>query len=108
MLNPPSLLGDIPASIPEELFQTLLEKPSLRIERILSHGHHSAEGQWYDQDEDEWVLLLQGQARLGFVDAEPVELKPGDYLLLPAHCQHRVEWTPADITTIWLAIHFRG
>ena len=100
-----SLFADIPRQLPEELCQTLFENPTIRIERILSDGHHSAENAWYDQDQTEWVILLQGKARLSFVDAEPVEMNPGDYLLLPAHCKHRVDWTASDQISIWLAVH---
>lgn len=100
-----SLLSNIPETLPNELCQTLLEKPTVRIERILSRGQHSLDGFWYDQDQDEWVLLLQGRARLAFADGEPAEMHAGDYLLIPAHCRHRVEWTQPDATCIWLAIH---
>lgn len=100
-----SLFADIPQQLPMELCQTLLEKPTVRIERIVSKGHRSAEDSWYDQDQDEWVLVLQGRARISFTDQEPVELSPGDYLLLPAHCKHRVDWTVADQATVWLAIY---
>lgn len=100
-----SLFADIPQSLPEELCQTLFQNSAVRIERILSQGQHSAENTWYDQDQTEWVLLLQGKAQLSFVDAEPVELNPGDYLLLPAHCKHRVESTANDQICIWLAVH---
>ncbi len=104
-ISPASLFADIPRQLPEELCQTLFENPTVRIERILSKGHYSAENTWYDQEQTEWVILLQGQARLSFMDGEPVELNPGDYLLLPAHCKHRVDWTSADQVSIWLAIH---
>ncbi|MCK9605152.1 MAG: cupin domain-containing protein [Methylomonas sp.] len=104
-ISPISLFADIPRHLPEELCQTLLENPTVRIERILSKGHYSAENAWYDQEQTEWVILLQGKARLSFMDDEPVELSPGDYLLLPAHCKHRVDWTTADQVSIWLAIH---
>ncbi|MGY6276602.1 cupin domain-containing protein [Methylomonas sp. MgM2] len=100
-----SLFADIPRQLPLELCQTLLENPTCRIERILSKGQVSPEQGWYDQEQTEWVLLLQGQAKLSFADAEPVELKAGDYLLLPAHCRHRVDWTSRDPVCIWLAIH---
>ena len=103
--KPASLFADIPQLIPEELCQTLLQSPTVRIERILSQGQHSAENTWYDQEQAEWVLLLQGKAKLSFVDAEPVELNPGDYLLLPAHCKHRVDSTASDQVSIWLAVH---
>lgn len=104
-INSTSIFADIPKRLPEELCQTLLAKPNTRIERIISKGHRSAEDFWYDQDHDEWVMVLQGRARLNFADAPPVEMQAGDYLLIPAHCRHRVDWTTPDTETIWLAIH---
>ncbi|OQW77540.1 MAG: phosphoribosylaminoimidazole carboxylase [Proteobacteria bacterium ST_bin11] len=95
----------IPAQLPIELCQTLFSKPTIRVERIVSKGHCSAENEWYDQNQDEWVILLQGAARLTFAQSTPVDLKPGDYLLIPAHCRHRVDWTDPDMESIWLAIH---
>jgi cupin 2 domain-containing protein len=81
---------------------------SLRIERIVSRGHSSPEGFWYEQEEDEWVALLQGEARLQFRDPEElVELQPGDHLLIPAHRPHRVAWTTPEAETIWLAVFHR-
>lgn len=100
-----SLFADIPRHLPEELCQTLWVNPAIRIERILSQGHRSPTVGWYDQEQTEWVLLLQGQARLSFADAEPVDLKSGDYLVIPARCRHRVDWTSSDPVCIWLAIH---
>lgn len=104
-VNSSSIFADIPNQLPEELCQTLLAKPTVRIERIVSKGHHSADDFWYDQAQAEWVILLQGRARLSFIDADPIELSTGDYLLIPAHCRHRVDWTAPDIETVWLAIH---
>ena len=101
-----NLFADLPAHLPEELIQTLLSTPQVRIERIVSQGHVSPPGFWYDQDEHEWVLLIQGAARLRF-DDEVVELKPGDFLNIPAHRKHRVEWTSPDELTIWLAIYYQ-
>ncbi len=100
-----SLFADIPQHLPEELCQTLFQNPTVRIERILSQGHNNPEQGWFDQTQTEWVLLLQGEARLSFADTEAVDLKAGDYLLLPARCKHRVDWTSSDPTCIWLAIH---
>jgi len=102
-----ALLADLPENLPEEKFEVLLETPAFRLERILSKGHATPEGQWYDQDWDEWVLLLQGQARLA-IEGRNGEtfLHPGDALLLPAHCRHRVNWTPPDTITVWLALHY--
>lgn len=104
-VNSTSIFADIPQILPDELCQTLLKKPNLRIERIVSKGHCSAKGLWYDQSQDEWVIVLQGQARLKFIDGSCIELAVGDYLLIPANCKHQVEWTTPAIETVWLAIH---
>ncbi len=102
-----NLFADLPRESPEELFTTLLTAPGVRIERIVSLGHASPEGFWYDQDQNEWVALLKGVARLRFEDGV-VELKPGDYLAIPAHKRHRVDWTTPDEPTVWLAVHHDG
>lgn len=104
-INSSSIFADIPKQLPAELCQTLLAKPNVRIERIVSKGHRSAEDFWYDQAQDEWVMVLQGRARLSFIDTSSIELNAGDYLLIPAHCRHRVDWTAPDMETVWLAIH---
>ena len=79
----------------------------MRIERIVSQGHASPEGFWYDQDQHEWVLVLKGAARLRLQDEEqPVKMMPGDFINIQAHKKHRVEWTTSDEPTIWLAVHF--
>jgi cupin 2 domain-containing protein len=103
-----NLFAAIPAALPEELLHTLWQTPELRIERIVSRGHVTPPGQWYDQDADEWVVLLRGSAVLR-IDGreEPLELRPGDYVLLPAHLRHRVEWTDPAQDSIWLAVHAR-
>ncbi|CAI8876364.1 cupin domain-containing protein [Methylocaldum szegediense] len=102
-----ALLANLPEDLPEEKFEVLLETPSFRLERILSKGHATPEGQWYDQDWNEWVLLLQGQAKLSIEGmADETILHPGDALLLPAHCRHRVNWTPPNTVTVWLALHY--
>ncbi|MBL8816482.1 MAG: cupin domain-containing protein [Planctomyces sp.] len=100
-----SLFADLPADLPEELFTTLLEAASVRIERIVSHGHSSPEDFWYNQDQHEWVIVLKGAARLRFDDAL-LELRPGDFVNIPAHTRHRVEWTTPDEPTIWLAVFY--
>jgi cupin 2 domain-containing protein len=100
-----NLLAEIPDRLPDELVQTLLATPNVRIERIVSLGHASPAGFWYDQDQQEWVLLVQGAARLQFEgDEKPIELRPGDFVQIAAHRRHRVEWTTPDEPTIWLAV----
>ncbi|MGR9044230.1 MAG: cupin domain-containing protein [Gammaproteobacteria bacterium] len=102
------IFAGIPDSLPDELFESILKNEAVHIERIVSRGHISAEDHWYDQDWDEWILLLKGQGRLLFDDTEiPVTLLPGDYCLIPAHVRHRVVWTAPDQDTIWLAIHLK-
>lgn len=100
-----NLFKDLPSNLPNELFTTLLEATNLRLERIVSHGHSSPEGFWYDQDQHEWVVVLQGSARLS-IEGETKELKLGDYINIPAHYKHRVEWTSPDEPTIWLAVFY--
>lgn len=101
----PNLFANIPAELPEELFETLLESPSVKIERIVSRGHTSPEDYWYDQKQDEWVILLQGEARLAFADQErELAMKPGDYVFIKAHEKHRVSFTSQDQDTVWLAV----
>ena len=75
-----------------------------KIGRIISKGHHSLDNYWYDQEKNEWVMVLKGSAGL-ICDKEIIKMMPGDYINIPAHCKHRVEWTDPDIETIWLAIH---
>jgi cupin 2 domain-containing protein len=88
-----------------ETVDVLLDRPGARIERIVSKGQATPEGQWYDQPGDEWVALLAGRATLRFADGALVELSPGDWLLIPARARHRVESTSADPPCVWLAVH---
>jgi cupin 2 domain-containing protein len=103
----PKLFADLPTGLPNELIQLLVTAPGVRIERIVSHGHASLPDFWYDQDEAEWVVVLKGAARLRF-EGQTVELRPGDYITIPAHQRHRVEWTTPDEPTVWLAVFYRG
>jgi cupin 2 domain-containing protein len=102
-----NLFDGIPLTQKEEFFQTLAESGAVRIERIISDGHATAPGEWYVQGWDEWVLLVSGGAKLLFNDdASPRILKPGDHILIPAGCRHRVEQTDNQQKTIWIAVHF--
>jgi cupin 2 domain-containing protein len=100
-----NLYDGLPTDLPQELTHLLLSAQRLRIERIVSHGHASPPDFWYDQAEHEWVLLLAGVARLKFDDGV-VDLNPGDFIDIPAHRRHRVEWTTPDEPTIWLAVFY--
>lgn len=101
-----NLFADLPAAAAAEEIATLLAAPGFRIERIVSTGQASPPGFWYDQDYAEWVVLLRGSAALLFEgEAAPRVLGPGDYLHIPAHRRHRVEWTAPHEATVWLAVH---
>ena len=103
-----NLFANLPRStLPEEQFTELLRRPGLRIERIVSTGQASPPGFWYDQAEGEWVVLLQGEAGLRFADeAETRHLQAGDFVDIAPHRKHRVEWTAAGQTTLWLAVFY--
>ena len=102
-----NLLSDLPKNLPEELTTVLQQGHGVRIERIVSTGHKSPEGFWYDQPENEWVMVLTGAARLQFED-RVVEMKAGDSISIPAHQKHRVEWTSPDEPTVWLAVFYEA
>jgi cupin 2 domain-containing protein len=98
---------DFPENLTDEVTELLASSGNVRIERIVSFGHRSPEGYWYDQDHDEWVVVLYGRARLLIEGVEdPVTLAVGDSLLLRAHQRHRVDWTLPGLHTVWLAVHF--
>ncbi len=97
----------VPGGSTGEEVTVLLERSGVRIERIVSRGHRSPEGFWYDQAEGEWVTLVAGRARLRLADPdEVVELGPGDWIDLPAHRRHRVEWTDPEQDTVWLVVFY--
>ncbi|ODT98309.1 MAG: hypothetical protein ABS79_06150 [Planctomycetes bacterium SCN 63-9] len=102
-----NLYEDLPSHLPDELITTLLEASNVRVERIVSRGHASPEGFWYNQDQHEWVLILKGAARLRFEQGNVVHaMKPGDFVNIPAHARHRVDWTTPDEPTVWLALFY--
>ena len=99
IFNLPSSLAD------KELFESLVANDNILIERIISTGQTTPPGEWYDQDKDEWVILLQGEAILIYEDGSRIKLIVGDYLFIPAHQKHRVEYTSTSPPCIWLAVH---
>lgn len=102
-----SLLRDLPDAFDDEVFTELLRGGAFRLLRIVSNGQSTPPGQWLDQDDDEWVLLVAGAAVLSIEREDRTHaLTPGDWMLLPAHCRHRVEWTSPDAPTVWMALHF--
>jgi cupin 2 domain-containing protein len=91
----------------EELFNNLLKNENFRLERIISTGQASPTGFWYDGKSSEWVIVLEGSAVLFFEDdIEPIEMEKGDYILIPPHRRHRIDWTDPENPTVWLALHF--
>ena len=109
MIKPDNLFCGIPADIPEEIFETIAESGQVRIERIISRGQTMPQGLWYDQDLNELVVLLKGSAGILFeTEPEPINLLPGDYLVIPAHHRHRVTRTDHEGPTVWLAVHYPG
>ena len=106
-MNRENIFSNIPLNLPTEIFETIIQAPNITIERIISRGHLSPSDFWYDQDKNEWVIVLKGRAEVKFAENEEmVEMKPGDYINIPAHCKHRIEWTDPDEDTIWLAVHY--
>ena len=98
---------NIPEELPNELYEKIICNSSFKLERIISKAHSTTKGQWYDQGKDEWVILLKGSAGIAIEGEErTVVLKPGDYMHLPAHLRHRVEWTDPATETVWLALHY--
>jgi cupin 2 domain-containing protein len=101
-----NIFNNIPDQLPEELIECIFKRNNIQVERIISRGHITPTGQWYDQDWDEWVILLQGQAIILYEkDNQTFHLNVGDYLLIPSHARHRVEWTLPDFDTVWLAVN---
>jgi cupin 2 domain-containing protein len=104
-----NIFSGIKTRPPEEIFETIIKTNQFKIERIISGGQSTDKGKWYDQDEGEWVILLRGSAGLLFEsNNEEIIMKPGDYVNIPAHRKHRVEWTDANEETIWLAVRYQN
>lgn len=100
------LLDALPQALDSEQFTDILNTPGIRIERIVSNGHTSPEQGWYDQDEHEWVMVVQGAAVITFEQGGDVRLETGDYINIPAHCRHKVSWTDPEQITVWLAVFY--
>ena len=100
-----NLFESLPDAINEELLTEIVRGENIKIERIISKGHTSPETGWYDQDDNEWVVVLKGEATLSFKNNNDVNLVTGSHINIPAHTKHKVKWTAPDTDTIWLAIH---
>lgn len=89
-----------------EVFDTLIRRQGVHIERIISKGHATPDTGWFDQDHNEWVMIVKGAATLSIKGRSDINMLTGDYINLPAHTLHRVKWTDPKSETIWLAIHY--
>lgn len=105
-MNKENIFEAIPKEIEKEIFDEIIRSEKVRIERIISKGHTSPESGWYDQEDDEWVMVLKGEARILFEDDGEVHLVAGDHLNIPAHKKHKVTWTTPNTETIWLAVFY--
>jgi cupin 2 domain-containing protein len=102
-----NIFSEIPESRNDEIYETLLRSEHFKLARIISSGQATPPGKWYDQDTNEWVILLSGSAGLLFEGEKEVCLmNPGDYIHIPAHKRHRVEWTDPEQKTVWVALHY--
>jgi len=102
-----NLFSPLPSKLLVELAATVIRSKHVRIERIVSTGHASPKDFWYDQEEAEWVVVLKGEAKLLFDgETQPLHLKSGDHVSIPAHRRHRVEWTTPKEPTVWLAVFY--
>jgi len=102
-----NIFAKLPQSLSEEVFQEIIRGERFRLERIISFGQATPGGQWYDQEQHEWVVLLSGAAGLRFEGEDGLRvLNPGDFVNIPAHTRHRVEWTDEKQSTVWLALHY--
>ena len=99
-----NLFEQIPNALPDECISVLLSQSNVRVERIVSRGQSTPAGQWYEQTEHEWVMVLQGSGIIEYENCRQIVLNTGDYLYLPAHIKHRVAATAEHEYTIWLAI----
>jgi cupin 2 domain-containing protein len=101
-----NIFESIPDHLEEEICEVLVQSDHVTIERIISKGHKSPESGWYDQEKNEWVVVLKGEAIISFENGKETTLKVGSHLHLPAHKKHKVSWTDPKTETIWLAIHY--
>lgn len=101
-----NIFDAVPENLEHEVFHRLVESHGVTIERIISKGQKSPASGWYDQDRNEWVMVLTGEAILLFADGTLIKLKAGDFINIEAHKKHKVEWTTPDVETIWLVVHY--
>jgi len=101
-----NVFTQIPADLSNEVFEVLVQSKNVKIERIISKGHTSPDTGWYDQEQNEWVIVLKGNADISFENGLVINLKEGEYINIPAHKRHRVTSTSIIPETVWLAVHY--
>ena len=101
-----NVFAGIQAHLDDELIDVILQGDNVRVERIVSQGHTSPDSGWYDQEQDEWVIVLQGEAVIAYPAGDEVRLAAGDYITIPAHVRHKVQWTSPSVQTVWLAVFY--
>jgi len=101
-----NIYKQVPDNLSEEISELLVQSKNVKIERIISRGHKSPDSGWYDQDQNEWVVVLKGSASISFENETGVDLREGDYIDISAHIKHKVTSTSAITETIWLAIFY--
>ena len=107
MMKKLNIYSNIPEKLSDEIVDVIFQSEIIRIERIISDGQASPDNFWYDQDENEWVILLKGKAKIKYQDQSEQNLTEGDYIFIPSHKKHRVEWTDNNTKTVWLAMFFK-
>lgn len=109
-MKPENIFQSIPETLDDEFIDLLVQHKKIKIERIISKGHRSPATGWYDQENDEWVLVLKGSAIIAFDGdyngGDDILLETGDHISIPAHTKHKVKWTDPEKNTVWLAIHY--
>ena len=96
----------MPDNLDEEVVDLIVQNEKTKIERIISRGQSSPATGWYDQEKDEWVLVLKGEAIISFDNGKSVNLKAGNHINISAHTKHKVKWTDPQTETVWLAVHY--
>ena len=102
-----NLFESMPEDVSKEVLTGLVHGENVKIERIVSKGQSSPASGWYDQSENEWVMVVKGLAKISFENNSVVHLKAGSYINIPAHTKHKVTWTKPGTETIWLAVHYK-
>jgi len=105
-MKPDNIFSNIPCKLEHEIIESIIKDHAVTIERIISKGQASPESSWFNQEKNEWVIILKGKAIVVFENQTPIQLDEGDFINIPSHTKHRVAWTDPDNETVWLAIHY--